>query len=74
MNQKYDQEFLSKLKELCLEYDKHAEEFPESTYEGFAIYYFASNYGSFVPDNFGIAISDHEGGNEWLKELGIDDE
>lgn len=67
---KYDAEFLATLKELCLEYDSKAEFYPESSLEGFALYYFATH-----PDyNFhnGMTPIDYEfceGGEEYRKEL-----
>jgi hypothetical protein len=38
-----DDEFLSRLKQLCLEYDSKAGRWPENELEGFAVLYFAQH-------------------------------
>jgi hypothetical protein len=67
----YDAEFLEKLKKLCLEYDLKAGFYPDSSLEGFALYYFAlhpeykfCSYGGSIDFEF------KEGGAEYRKELG----
>ena len=37
-----DKEFLSNLKQLCMEYDSKYGEYPESKYQGLALYDFAT--------------------------------
>jgi len=54
-----DDEFLSRLKKLCLEYDSKVGRWPENELEGFALYYFAQHpeyefnypYDKIDPDN-----------------------
>lgn len=65
-----NEEFIQKLKQLCLEYDSRAEFYPESSLEGFALYYFAlhpeHDFGNHMT---GIDYEHHEGGEEYRKEL-----
>lgn len=68
-----DDQFLVKLKELCQSYDKITEEYPESPYEGFALYYFALHRkDGFKPGYHGVNINDYEEGEEYLKEIGVE--
>lgn len=64
----YDTEFLAKLKQLCLEYDSKAEFYPESSLEGFALWYFAQH-----PDHkfsgIGIDYEDYREGKEYREYL-----
>jgi len=66
----FDDKFISRLKELCQLYDKFAGEYPESSYEGFALYYFALHgKDGFKPTYSGIHALDYEEGEEYLNEL-----
>lgn len=68
-----EDEFLERLKELCQSYDKSAGNYPESPYEGFALYYFALHRKEgFKPTSNGVSIYDREGGKDYLKEIGVD--
>ena len=66
-----DTEFISRLKKLCLEYDSKSEFYPESSLEGFAIYYFASHpEHDFGNHMCGIDYEDYPEGKEYREELG----
>jgi|GEM_PF-3860300 len=66
----YDADFLAKLKQLCLEYDSKAGFYPESSLEGFAIYYFAQHPNhKFKSGGGGIDYEFRDGGNEYMEEL-----
>lgn len=66
----YDADFLEKLRRLCLEYDTKSEFYPESSLEGFALYYFAIHpeheFGSYMR---GIDYDDYPEGKEYKEEL-----
>ena len=65
-----DSDFLEKLKKLCLEYDSKAQAYPESPFEGFALYYFAL-HPDYKFDSWGggVDIDFCEGGKEYKEEL-----
>jgi hypothetical protein len=66
-----DDEFLSKLKKLCLEYDVKAGSYPDPDYVGFALYYFALHPDADLNTAFGNEIDTEfsEGGKEYSEEL-----
>lgn len=68
------QEFLEKLKALCLKFDSKAGWWPEHDLEGFAIYQFAANppkepIGEYELEELYKNIDLSEEGQEYLKEL-----
>lgn len=67
----YDQEFLDKLKQLCLEFDSKAEAYPDPDYVGFALYYYATHpdYEFYKGGSIGINTEFSEGGDEYKAEL-----
>ena len=67
----FDENFLIKLKRLCLEFDRKSEAYPEHDYEGFALYYFATHPECELNPAYGNKIDTEfsEGGEAYLKEL-----
>jgi len=61
---KYDQEFLAKLKQLCLEYDSKVGLHPESDLEGCSIYCFALDEANLFKQ-----CSEFKDGVEYVKDL-----
>ena len=66
-----DNDFLTKLKQLCLEFDSKAEAYPDFDYVGFAIYYYATHPECNPNPTMASKIDTGfcEGGNEWITEL-----
>ncbi len=66
----YSKEFIDQLKQLCIEYDSKAEFYPESSLEGFALYYFATHPDhKFDGFSNGIEYEYCDGGKEYREEL-----
>lgn len=67
-----DADFLEKLRKLCLEYDTKSELYPESSLEGFAVYYFALHPEHKIKKDMlgrGIDYEDYPEGKEYHAEL-----
>lgn len=69
-----DQEFLQKLKQLCLKFDSKAGWWPEHDLEGFALYQFAANPPKEPVDEYTLEelyknIDLSEEGKKYLEEL-----
>jgi len=72
--EKYDEEFLRKLKQLCLEFDSNAGWWPDHDLEGFALYQFAVNppkepVNEYTFERMYKGIEYTEEGKKYLKEL-----
>jgi len=67
----HDDDFLLKLKQLCLEFDSKAEAYPDFDYVGFAIYYYATHPGCNPNPTMASKIDTGfcEGGKEWIIDL-----
>ena len=69
----HDDDFLLKLKQLCLEFDSKAEAYPDPDYAGFALYYYATHPDYDLHPGYGGSIDIQtefcEGGKEWEEEL-----
>jgi hypothetical protein len=65
-----EDEFFIRLRKLCLDYDAKAGDHPESSLEGFAVYYYALHPDTKLDPPWYVIDSEYvEEGNEYLKDL-----
>jgi hypothetical protein len=70
-----DDEFITRLRKLCLEYDSKAGYYPTHELEGFALYYFAVHPEYDPSDEYNKVDADNvDEGEEYLKELKLSDD